>query len=124
MARKVLVQLVDDLDGKELGEDGSTVTFAFQGTAYEIDLSAGNAEKLEKALTKYIEAARKVSNAKGRTAENRRVSGKSKGLVDASTGVNPKEARAWAVSAGLMPEGSRGRIPSEIVEKYKASLAS
>ena len=121
MARKVLVTLVDDLDGKELGEDGGTVSFAFEGTAYEIDLSAKNTDGFRKALGKYIESARKVGRVKagGESRQTRQRS--NRGLVDAATGVNPKEVRAWAVKEGLLPENTRGRIPGEIVEKYKAA---
>ena len=37
MAQKVIVELVDDLDGT-VSEDISTVTFALDGVSYEIDL--------------------------------------------------------------------------------------
>ena len=43
MAQKVQVLLVDDLDG---GEASETVTFALDGTSYEIDLSGKNADEL------------------------------------------------------------------------------
>ena len=43
MAQKVMVTLVDDLDGSEAGE---TVEFGLDGAFYEIDLSEGNAERL------------------------------------------------------------------------------
>ncbi len=36
MAKKVVVQLVDDIDG---GAASETVVFALDGTTYEIDLS-------------------------------------------------------------------------------------
>lgn len=110
MARKVLVQLVDDLDGKELGEDGQTVSFALDGTQYEIDLSGGNAMKLRNALTKYVQSARKVGKVKSGAG------GRVRSIASASG--ETKAIRAWAVEAGLMPEGSRGRIPTEIVNRY------
>ena len=43
MSSKVLVVLEDDLDGSKASE---TVTFAIDGTQYEIDLNEQNAQKL------------------------------------------------------------------------------
>ena len=44
MARRIVHQLVDDLDGTilEIGE-GETVLFSLDGVAYEIDLTDSNA---------------------------------------------------------------------------------
>ena len=42
MAQKVEITVVDDLDGSPAAE---TVSFAFGGTSYEIDLSSRNAER-------------------------------------------------------------------------------
>ena len=47
MAQKVLVSLVDDLDGSEADE---TVEFGLDGINYQIDLSTENAEELRDAL--------------------------------------------------------------------------
>jgi hypothetical protein len=54
MAQKVQALLIDDLDG---GEADSTVRFGLDGTEYEIDLSAKNAEALRKALGRYLDVA-------------------------------------------------------------------
>lgn len=119
MARNVRIILIDDLDGKELApEEAHTITFALNGAEYEIDLSKKNADAMEKAFSRYVEAARKMRKASTNKAKNRSA------LVDAGTGVNPKEVRKWAVGEGLIPGGSRGRIPNEVVEKYKVALAS
>lgn len=122
MARKVLVQLVDDLDETELGEGGQTVTFSLDGSDYEIDLGKKNADAFRKAMEKYVHAARRVARG-GKTSSGRRVQHGAT-LVDAGTGVNPKEVRAWAVDKGLMSADSRGRIPGEIVDKYKEEHAA
>lgn len=53
MAQKVT--FVDDMDGSEGAE---TVSFAFKGKAYEIDLSSKNVDKLMKALQPFIDAGR------------------------------------------------------------------
>jgi hypothetical protein len=48
MAQKVLVSLVDDLDGTEAE---GTVEFGLDGVSYQIDLSTDNAEELRDALS-------------------------------------------------------------------------
>src|SRR3954462_1148884 len=58
MAQKVHIVLEDDLDGSEATE---TVSFALDGTSYEIDLNDDNAAKLRDALAVYVGHARKVS---------------------------------------------------------------
>ncbi|WP_313362666.1 histone-like nucleoid-structuring protein Lsr2 [Microbacterium sp.] len=45
MAQRRIVELIDDLDDTTI-EDGGTQTFSLNGTAYEIDLSAANLEKM------------------------------------------------------------------------------
>ena len=47
MAQKTIVQLIDDLDQ---GPADETVSFALDGAAYEIDLSAANAAKMRDAF--------------------------------------------------------------------------
>jgi len=47
MATKLTKTLIDDLDGAEASE---TVRFTIGGKSYEIDLSAKNAEQLDKLL--------------------------------------------------------------------------
>ena len=59
MAAHTVVELLDDLDGTEADE---TVSFAVDGTSYEIDLNGQNAERLREALGEYIPHARKAGN--------------------------------------------------------------
>ena len=70
MAQRTVTILSDDLDGKE-GRDIATVTFGFDGSTYAIDLSKKNRAGLEKALSPYIDAARKVSSAPRRSPGRR-----------------------------------------------------
>jgi hypothetical protein len=98
MARKVMVQLVDDLDG---GPADTTVSFALDGSQYEIDLSTANANRLREAMAQYVGAARKVGRgARGRTG-----------------GSDSAKVREWAKAEGLTVS-ERGRIPAEIREAY------
>jgi hypothetical protein len=105
MAQKVTVVLEDDLTG---GPAERTVQFAFDGTDYEIDLSAKNAAAFGKQLAPYLEHARRAGRAPsrrpGRTAGRQR-SG---------------DIRAWAKEHGLAVSG-RGRIPASVVEQYQAA---
>ncbi|MCU1618668.1 MAG: lsr, partial [Modestobacter sp.] len=55
MARKVQVILSDDLDDSISADE--TVTFALDGTTYEIDLSDKNATEMRDAFGKYVSAA-------------------------------------------------------------------
>ena len=103
MAQKVTVVLEDDLTG---GPAEQTVRFAFEGTAYEIDLNAKNAAAFGKQLAPYIEHARKAGRAPAsRPAANRQRSG---------------DIRAWAKEHGLAVS-ERGRIPASVVEQYNAA---
>ncbi len=61
MARRAVVQLVDDLDETIIEDgDGQIVSFGLDGTTYEIDLTNEHADELRGALTRYVEAARKT----------------------------------------------------------------
>src|SRR3954468_18781351 len=71
MAKRVIQELIDDLDGKPADE---SVTFGLDGVQYSIDLSKKNAEKLRAALKPYISAGTKVgrsASAGARTAPGR-----------------------------------------------------
>lgn len=110
MAQEVILKLVDDLDGSEATE---TVLFGLDGESFEIDLNAKNASALRKALDRYRSSAR--STGKASSAAGRRGRGKSRSRGD----VDPKAVRVWAAENGH-EISSRGRIPSEILDLYKA----
>ncbi|WP_427117030.1 histone-like nucleoid-structuring protein Lsr2 [Pseudarthrobacter scleromae] len=106
MKRTVTI-LEDDLDGSEASE---TVSFALDGTEYEIDLNNDHANELREALARFTNAGRKVS---GR--------GRPTGRKSASHGgPDAKAVRLWAVEQGLQVN-TRGRIQADIVEKYEAA---
>ena len=108
MAQKVITQLVDDIDGKEI-EDGSgeTVTFALDGISYEIDLSTKNADSFRGLFQDHIAVARKL----GRKA--------SPSTKRAPSGPSAAEIRDWARSTGLVVP-DRGRIPADVREAFDA----
>lgn len=114
MAQKVQVILVDDVDG---GEAVETVTFALDGTAYEIDLSAGNATSLRDAFAPFVASARKAGRTGGRGSSR---GGRGRG----STTMDREQAAAirdWARKQGLKVS-DRGRIPANIVEQYNTTV--
>lgn len=103
MARKTTVMLQDDLVG---GTATQTIRFGFQGVEYEIDLNDENASEMSHWLENYISHGRRVGG-------SRRVA-KSNGYASK---VDPKLVRQWATTQGI-EVSSRGRIPSELQERY------
>lgn len=116
MARKIVHQLVDDLDGTvlEVG-DGESVLFSLDGTAYEIDLTTANAAALRDALAPYVEAARIVS---ARTTAPHRAS--ARGGQRRSSQRDYAPIRAWAAKNGFAVS-ERGRVPASVLEAYDAT---
>jgi len=111
MAQKVQTLLIDDLDG---GEAEDTIRFGLDGAEYEIDLSAEHTEALRKALAPYVSAARRAPGAAARRP------GRS-GRRAASAGApDPTSVREWAKSQGIEVK-DRGRVPAELVVKFKAA---
>lgn len=112
MAQKVVVSLVDDLDG---GSADETVAFGLDGKAYEIDLSSANAGKLRDSLAEFVAAGRKS----GSGGRGRRASGT--GSPRATSGREQSRAiRDWARDQG-MDVSARGRISAEVIEAYHSN---
>jgi len=109
MAQKTIVQLVDDLDNRELNGDGQTVTFGFQKTEYEIDLSQQNVQRLHDALAPFI-------------AAGRRVGSRSNGIAAPAKADHAQlqAMRHWAKENG-MKVSDRGRVSREVQEAYYAA---
>ena len=116
MARRIVHQLVDDLDETvlEVGE-GETVLFSLDGTAYEIDLSSDNATALRDAFAPYIDAARSVSSARS-TGSNG--NGRPRRRTEPTRDYT--EIRAWAKANGHQVS-ERGRVPSTVLDAYDAA---
>lgn len=111
MARQTIVQLTDDLDGSEAEE---TVSLGFRGVNYELDLNAKNAAGLEKALSKYLDVARRVSTNRTARPKTARRTGANRG-----DGKVPA-IREWARENGFQVS-DRGRIAAEIRSAYDAA---
>lgn len=98
MASQVVINLIDDLNGRKADE---TVTFGIDGVVYEIDLSETNAQKLRECLEPYVTKSRRVA---GRTKRTQ-------------LGPDPKAVRAWAKSERI-PIPAKGRIPTDVLVKF------
>ena len=102
MAQRLQVILEDDVDG---GTADETVTFALDGSEYEIDLSAKNAASLREALEPWVAKARKTGGRRRRAQK-------------ASPAATTSDIRAWAQDHGY-EVSSRGRVSAEIREAYE-----
>jgi nucleoid-associated protein Lsr2 len=117
MAQKVVVELVDDLDGTA-SDDISTVTFGLDGVRYEIDLTEDNAERLRDALADYVGAARRTG---GRI---KRATSVSSSVARPSTNrEQTKAVRDWARQNGF-DLADRGRIPTNVVAAFDQAHAA
>ena len=106
MAQKVTVALEDDLNG---GPADETVRFGFEGRDYEIDLNAKNARAFRKKLAPFVEHARRATRGPGRRSARSSAGRQRSG-----------EARAWA-SDHSIAVSARGRIPTSVLEQYRAA---
>jgi len=111
MAQKVQTLLIDDLDG---GEAEATVRFGLDGTEYEIDLNAEHAEALRTALAPYLGAARRAPGSAARRP------GRTGRRAASAVASDPTAIREWAKSQGIEVK-DRGRVPAELVAKFKAA---
>lgn len=116
MAQKVIVELVDDLDGTPIKDGkGGTVSFALGKKSYDIDLSDANLAKLEEALAPFVNAARPSPGATGTAARR----GTSRSVRKVS-GVDLAAVREWARANGHTVS-ERGRVPAAVLEAYAAA---
>ena len=109
MAQKIQTMFIDDLDGSNAE---GTVRFGLDGSEYEIDLNAGHAKELRDALARYVGAARRAGGTARRPARGSR--------RGSANGLNATEVREWAKAQGIDVKG-RGRVPAELVVKFKAA---
>jgi hypothetical protein len=117
MAQKVVVELVDDLDGT-VAEDISTVSFGLNGAQYEIDLTEANAERLRDCLAGFVAAARRTG---GRIRRAAPAAGPARPAAERE---KTRAIREWAREHGY-ELADRGRIPSDVVAAYEdAQLAA
>ncbi|MBE8519404.1 Lsr2 family protein [Amycolatopsis sp. H6(2020)] len=108
MAQKVLVEILDDIDGSAAAQ---TVQFGLDGVTYEIDLSDENATALRDELARYIGAGRRIGGRKVRVATGQ-------STTTASDRERNQQIRSWANANGY-EVSERGRLSSEVVSAYE-----
>ncbi|MEV6826342.1 Lsr2 family protein [Amycolatopsis sp. NPDC051102] len=111
MAQKVLVEILDDIDGSAAAQ---TVQFGLDGVTYEIDLSDENATALRDEFTRYIGAGRRISSRRSRAAASR--------PMTTSDRERNQQIRAWA-SANGYEISERGRLSTQVVSAYEQAHA-
>jgi Lsr2 len=109
VAQKIQTLFIDDLDGSEAE---GTVRFALDGAEYEIDLNSAHAQALRDALAPFVSAARRAGGGARRPARG--------GRRAPASGLNTTEVREWAKAQGIEVK-DRGRVPAELVVKFKAA---
>lgn len=67
MARKVVVEMVDDIDGTVFGDDGESINYAVDGVEYVIDLKDEHATELRETFEYYIAHSTRVGGRKHRS---------------------------------------------------------
>lgn len=107
------VVLVDDLDGSQ--DEVNTVQFALDGSNYEIDLSAGNDERLREKLAKYVDAGTSVKPPRTRSAKRN-----AQAALPAPNRDQTQAIRDWARSNGY-EVSARGRISTAIKEAFNSA---
>jgi hypothetical protein len=113
MAKRVIHELIDDIDGKPADE---SITFGLDGVQYEIDLSKKNAQRLREAIAPFVEAGTKVGRGGINVSAGR---GRGRGGPARTDRDQNRAIREWAQSRGI-EVSDRGRIKQEIVDRYHA----
>jgi hypothetical protein len=114
MAKKVYVQLVDDIDDKPIDSGGEHITFSVNGTSYEIDLSDKNAKEFHRKLNYYIEHSARIGGKRTKKSAGASAAGSKR---DAN---QTKAIREWAKANGYNIS-ARGRIPADVEQAFDAA---
>ena len=109
MAQKVLVEILDDIDGSTAAQ---TVQFGLDGVTYEIDLSDDNAAALRDELARFIAAARRIGGRKVRVATGQSTT------TSTTDRERNQQIRAWANANGY-EVSERGRLSSEVIAAFE-----
>ena len=127
MARTTKTIYTCDLhEGEEVTEGVAEVSFAFDGSAYEIDLCADHRDEMEEAFATYVGSARRAGrggSSSSSSSSPRRTSRPSSGGGRANGGSDREEVqriREWARENGYTVS-ERGRLSSTVLEAYRAA---
>ena len=108
MAKRIRVELIDDLDGSVLEDNaGESVKFGLDGVSYSLDLSKSNAKDFRSVMKKYIDNAEQSTG----TRQTRRSGGSGR------TSQELAKVREWLISQGH-EVSPRGRVKAELLALY------
>lgn len=110
MAKRTVIELIDDLDGSEATE---TVRLALDGSEYEIDLAGQNADELRGVAARLLRAGRKAAGSSSKPIP---------AVRRLSPAADTKAVRAWAAENGIKIN-SRGRVEDDVVQRYLSSVS-
>lgn len=111
MAKKVIVELFDDIDDTPIPEGtGESISFSLDGVEYSIDLNDVNAAAFRELLAPYIDNAERIGG-RQRRSRGRAAAGRA----------DTQAIRAWARDQG-MQISDRGRIPGDIEAAYREAV--
>jgi hypothetical protein len=116
MGKRIVEMLFDDLTGEE-SDKVETITYALDGTSYEVELNPTNADKFRELFQDYIAVSRKVGGSGstgGRSSRRTNITGRTGNKEELAN------IRAWLRENGH-EVSDRGRIKAELVELYHAA---
>ena len=116
MAKRLLVELIDDIDDEPILTGGEHIEFSVNGQNYEIDLGDDNAREFRRKLDYYIAHSDRVGTRK--LAASATAS-----AAESSTVRHPDQTRAirtWAQAQGFNVS-ARGRIPAVVEKAFEAA---
>jgi nucleoid-associated protein Lsr2 len=108
MARKISRLVVCDFPHDKMLEGTESMTFAFNGSAYEIDLCGTHGREFSEKIGGYVQYARRV-----------RVNGRPPTAKAAPNREKGADIREWARMLGLEIK-DRGRLRKSVVAAYEA----
>ena len=124
MARTTKTIYTCDLhEGDEVSEGVAEVSFAFDGSSYEIDLCPDHRNEMEEAFATYVGSARRA-NRTGTSSPRRASRPAASSSSGRSSGGSDREEvqriREWAREQGHTVS-ERGRLSSSVLEAYRAA---
>jgi Lsr2 len=91
----------------------TTIRFAVDGTAREIDLNTVHAAEFRQTVQPFIDAARQAAGSGAARRANASRSSR-------PAGPSPPEVRTWARGQGIEGKG-KGRVPAELIVRFQAA---
>jgi hypothetical protein len=119
VVQKVDVRTVCDVHDEDV-EAAETVSFALDGTSYELDACEEHAAEMRDAFAPYVGSARKAGRPSGGGPARRPSRGSSRSSLGGGGGADRERVQAireWARANGYKVS-ERGRLSAEVQEAY------